>query len=88
MIRDPKVIVLDEATSALDNISEAYVQQALNNLFSGRTTFMVAHRLSTIKNADKIAFIKDGKCVECGTYDELMALHGEFYNLQHATIQA
>lgn len=82
IIRKPKVIVLDEATSALDSISEKKIQSALNNLKKGRTTFIVAHRLSTIQDADRIAVIKEGKCVEIGTYDELMKLKKEFYNLK------
>ncbi|OOM78791.1 putative multidrug export ATP-binding/permease protein [Clostridium puniceum] len=82
IIRNPKVIVLDEATSALDSISEKKIQSALNNLKKGRTTFIVAHRLSTIQDSDRIAVIKEGKCVEIGTYDELMELKKEFYNLK------
>lgn len=82
LIRNPKVIVLDEATSALDSISEKVIQEALNNLTKDRTTFIVAHRLSTIKDADKIAVIADGHCVEYGTYDELMNLKGEFYQMK------
>lgn len=82
LIRDPKVIVLDEATSALDSISEKLIQEALNNLTKGRTTFIVAHRLSTIRDADKIAVIADGHCVEYGTFDELMAMKGEFYQMK------
>ena len=82
LIRDPKVIVLDEATSALDSISEKLIQHALNNLTEGRTTFIVAHRLSTIRDADRIAVIADGRCAEYGTYEELMALQGEFYQLK------
>ena len=82
LIRDPKVIVLDEATSALDSISEKLIQQALNNLTEGRTTFIVAHRLSTIRDADRIAVIAGGRCAEYGTYEELMALQGEFYQLK------
>lgn len=82
LIRNPKVIVLDEATSALDSISEKIIQEALNNLTKDRTTFIVAHRLSTIKDADKIAVIADGHCVEYGTYDELMNLKGEFYQMK------
>ena len=82
LIRNPEVIVLDEATSALDSISEKLIQDSLNNLTEGRTTFIVAHRLSTIKDADKIAVIADGKCVEYGTFDELMALKGEFYQMK------
>lgn len=82
LMRNPKVIVLDEATSALDSISEKLIQEALNNLTKDRTTFIVAHRLSTIKDADKIAVIADGHCVEYGTYDELMNLKGEFYQMK------
>ena len=82
LIRDPSVILLDEATSALDSISERQIQDAINNLTAGRTTFIVAHRLSTIKSADKIAVIKNGRCVECGAFDELMEKKGEFYALR------
>lgn len=82
LIRDPQIIVLDEATSALDNISELQVQKAMNNLIKGRTTFVVAHRLSTIRDADKIAVMSNGRCVEYGTYEELVAIHGEFYKLK------
>ncbi len=79
IIRNPRVIIFDEATSALDSVTEREIQAAIDNLTRDRTTFIVAHRLSTIKNADKIAVIKDGKCVEMGTYDELIAIKGEFY---------
>lgn len=82
LIRNPKVIVLDEATSALDSISEKLIQEALNNLTKDRTTFIVAHRLSTIRDADKIAVIGDGHCIEYGTYEELMELKGEFYKMK------
>ena len=82
LMRNPEVIVLDEATSALDSISEKLIQEALNNLTKDRTTFIVAHRLSTIKGADRIAVISDGHCVEYGTYDELMELKGEFYQMK------
>lgn len=82
LVRNPRVIVLDEATSALDSISEKLIQQALSNLTRGRTTFIVAHRLSTIREADRIAVIADGHCVEYGTYEELMALKGAFYKMK------
>ena len=82
LIRNPKVIILDEATSALDSISEKLIQEALDNLTRNRTTFIVAHRLSTIRNADKIAVINEGRCVEYGNYDELMELGGEFFKLK------
>ena len=82
IIRDPKVIVFDEATSALDSVSEAEIQKAIDHLTKNRTTFIVDHRLSTIRNADKIAVIREGRCVEFGTYEELMEKKGEFYNLK------
>ena len=82
LMRDPDIIILDEATSALDSISEKEIQEALNNLTKDRTTFIVAHRLSTIKGADKIAVMRDGHCTEYGSYDELMALKGEFYEMR------
>lgn len=79
IIRNPDVIIFDEATSALDSVSEAEIQNAINNLTKDRTTFIVAHRLSTIKSADRIAVMRDGICVEFGTYEELMEKKGEFY---------
>lgn len=82
LMRDPKILILDEATSALDNISEYHVQKAISSLIKGRTTFIVAHRLSTIRDADKIVVMDNGKCVEFGTYDELMAKKGKFYELK------
>ena len=82
IIRNPDVIIFDEATSALDTVSEKEIQNAINNLTKKKTTFIVAHRLSTIKNADKIAVIKNGQCVEFGTYDELMEKKGEFYTFK------
>lgn len=82
LIRNPKIIVLDEATSALDSISEKLIQEAVNRLVKGRTTFIVAHRLSTIRDADKIAVIDNGKCVEYGTYEELIEQKGAFYRMK------
>lgn len=82
LIRDPRIIILDEATSALDNISEYHVQKAMNELIKGRTTFIVAHRLSTIRDADKIVVLEQGKMVEFGTFDELMSKKGKFYELK------
>lgn len=81
LIRDPKVIILDEATSALDNKSEIHVQKAMKNLMKNRTTFIVAHRLTTIKEVDKIVLINGGKISEQGTYGELINKRGEFYEL-------
>lgn len=82
LMRDPRIIILDEATSALDNISEYHVQQAMASLIKGRTTFIVAHRLSTIRDANKIIVMENGECVERGTYDELMKKKGKFYELK------
>ena len=82
IIRNPRVIIFDEATSALDSVTESEIQKAIENLTENRTTFIVAHRLSTIKNADKIAVVDNGRCVEYGTYDELMAKKGQFYRLK------
>ena len=81
LIRNPEIIILDEATSALDTISERKIQSAIDNLCKDRTTFIVAHRLSTIRTADLIAVISDGKCVEQGTFDELVDKKGKFYEL-------
>lgn len=81
LLRDPKILILDEATSALDNLSEYHVQKAIDTLIKGRTTFIVAHRLSTIRNADRIVVMDDGKIVEQGTYEELIALGGKFSEL-------
>ncbi len=82
LIRDPQILILDEATSALDNISEYHVQKAISTLIKDRTTFIVAHRLSTIRDADKIVVMDEGRIVETGTFDELMALKGKFYELK------
>ena len=82
MIRKPKIIIFDEATSALDSASEKKVQEATNNMMKNCTTFLVAHRLSTIKNADRIAVMEEGKIIEIGNYEELMAKKGAFYKLQ------
>lgn len=73
---------MDEATSALDNVAEYHVQKAVNRLVKARTTFIVAHRLSTIRNADRIVVMENGKAVEIGTYDQLMMLNGRFSELE------
>ena len=82
IIRDPRVIVLDEATSALDTISEKEIQDALDRLIQGRTTFIVAHRLSTVRGADRLVVLDKGKIREEGSYQELMDLKGEFYEME------
>lgn len=81
-VRDPSILILDEATSALDTISEKKIQDSIDRLVKDRTTLIVAHRLSTIRNADKIAVIGEGGLKEFGTYDELMAKKGDFYKLR------
>ncbi|MGW3415687.1 ABC transporter ATP-binding protein [Streptomyces sp. NPDC000888] len=78
LIRDPRVLILDEATSALDTRSEALVQQALARLLHGRTTFVVAHRLSTIRGADRIVVMGDGAIQEIGTHEELLRRGGAY----------
>lgn len=83
-LKNPPILVLDEATSALDNITEMQIQHSLNELSEGRTTLVVAHRLSTIKNADNIIVIDKDGIVESGTNEELLALKGEYYKLTQA----
>lgn len=86
LIRDPKVLVLDEATSALDTQSEALVQQALGRLLSGRTTFVVAHRLSTVRGADRIVVMGDGRIQEIGTHEELLRRGGAYTALHSSQV--
>ena len=81
LVRDPKILILDEATSALDSESEMYVQQALEVLIKSRTTLIIAHRLSTVKKADKIVVLHDGGVAEIGRHDELLALNGIYKKL-------
>ena len=87
-LKNPPILILDEATSALDNTTEILIQQALDELCKGRTTLVVAHRLSTIKNADRIAVVADGKITEQGTHEELMALKGMYYDLYQLQFRA
>ena len=80
-LKDPAILILDEATSALDNTTEVLIQQALDELCKGRTTLVVAHRLSTIRNADEIAVVMDGRITERGTHEELIAANGTYKSL-------
>lgn len=82
LIRDPRVIILDEATSALDAISEREVSSALDNISKDRTTFIVAHKLATVKRADRIIVMQEGGVIESGTFEELMEKRGYFYSLE------
>ncbi|CAI2356482.1 unnamed protein product [Caenorhabditis sp. 36 PRJEB53466] len=86
LVRNPKILLLDEATSALDNESEHVVQKALENAAQGRTTIVVAHRLSTIRNASKIIVMQKGKIVEVGNHDELIANQGVYNDLVQAQL--
>lgn len=82
LIRNPRILIMDEATSALDNVAEYHVQKAVNRLVKARTTFIVAHRLSTIRNADRIVVMENGIAVEIGSYEELMQRGGRFCELE------
>jgi ATP-binding cassette subfamily B protein len=80
-LKNPPILILDEATSALDNTTEIMVQESLNELCKGRTTIVVAHRLSTIKNANAIAVISEGKLIEQGTHEQLLEKDGAYAKL-------
>lgn len=91
ILRDPRILILDEATSALDNESERLVQGAMSQLMRGRTTFAVAHRLSTIIGADQILVLRQGQIIERGTHDELIEQEGEYrrlYDMQFEAVEA
>ena len=81
VLMNPSILVFDEATAAVDSETENQIQTAIERLISGRTTLMIAHRLSTLRKANKIIVVDNGKIIECGSHDELMALKGKFYRL-------
>lgn len=86
LVCNPSILLLDDATSALDSESEGIVQEALDRARSGRTTIIISHRLSTIQNADMIAYVDHGKIVEYGTHEELMQNKGPYYQLANTQV--
>jgi subfamily B ATP-binding cassette protein MsbA len=86
LLRDPVILILDEATSALDSVSERLVQQSLERLMQGRTVIAIAHRLSTVENADHMVVLEEGRIVEEGTYEYLLAQRQQlwkYHSLQY-----
>ena len=81
MLKNPGVLIFDEATSAVDSETEKLIQDAIDRLIRGRTTLMIAHRLSTLRKANKIIVVDKGNIIEFGSPDELMALKGKYYKL-------
>ena len=87
MVKDAPILILDEATSALDSESEIEVQQAIERLMENRTTIVVAHRLSTIRNADRICVMENGQITEQGTHNELLSKEGRYQQLYEMQFQ-
>ncbi|MFQ8600714.1 MAG: ABC transporter ATP-binding protein, partial [Oscillospiraceae bacterium] len=87
ILGNPRILILDEATSSLDTYTEKLIQDALGRLTEGRTTFAIAHRLSTLQNADRLLVFDQGRLVENGTHEELLRLKGVYYSLVMAQRQ-
>jgi ABC-type multidrug transport system fused ATPase/permease subunit len=81
ILKDPPILVLDEATASVDTQTESQIQEALNHLLENRTSFVIAHRLSTVRHADQILVLDHGRIVERGRHDELLALEGRYAGL-------
>ncbi|WP_456276817.1 ABC transporter ATP-binding protein [Bacillus sp. AK128] len=87
ILADPTILILDEATSSIDTITELKIQEALQRLMKGRTSFVIAHRLNTIQNADVILVLKDGTIIEKGTHQELLDANGFYYEMYHSKVE-